>query len=51
MESGQERLSLDVDDAQLNLTLARSSHARSRRDYLVARATLEFMMGILGENG
>lgn len=42
---------LDVDDAQLNLTQARSSHARSRRDYLVARATLEFMMGILGENG
>lgn len=42
---------LDVDDAQLNLTQARSSHASSRRNYLVARATLEFMMGILGEKG
>ncbi|TAL15549.1 RND transporter [bacterium] len=40
---------LDVDDALLNLTLAKSNLAGARRNYLVARATLEFAMGVLGD--
>jgi HAE1 family hydrophobic/amphiphilic exporter-1 len=39
---------LDVDDALLNLTLAKSNLAGARRNYLVARAALEFAMGTLG---
>ena len=39
---------LEVDDAQLNLRLARGNLARARRDYLTARVSLEFVMGTLG---
>jgi HAE1 family hydrophobic/amphiphilic exporter-1 len=49
-EKGYEygvKTKLEVDDAQLNLTTARSNLAKARRDYLVARATLKFVMGIL----
>ncbi|HEU5360978.1 MAG TPA: TolC family protein [Candidatus Deferrimicrobiaceae bacterium] len=42
---------LDVDDAQLNLTRAKGSLALARRDYLVAQATLRYVMGVLGESG
>ena len=42
---------LDVDDAQLNLTQAKGNLTRARRDYLVAQATLRYVMGILGESG
>jgi hydrophobic/amphiphilic exporter-1 (mainly G- bacteria), HAE1 family len=40
---------LEVEDAQLNLRSARGSLARARRDYLVARVNLEYVMGVLGE--
>jgi HAE1 family hydrophobic/amphiphilic exporter-1 len=40
---------LEVDDAQLNVTLAKSNLARAQRDYLVARVTLEWVMGTIGE--
>jgi len=40
---------LDVDDAQLNLTQAKGSLARARRDYLVALVNYDWVMGILGE--
>ncbi len=40
---------LDVDDAQLNLTMARGNLARARRDYLVAEVTLRWVQGVLGE--
>ena len=49
-EKGYEygvKTKLEVDDAQLNLTLARSNLARARRDYLVALATLEWVMGTI----
>lgn len=36
---------LEVDDAESNLLAARSNLARSRRDYLVARAKLSWIMG------
>lgn len=42
---------LDVDDAQLNLSRAESNLARARRDYLVARAQLDWAMGVWGEKG
>jgi HAE1 family hydrophobic/amphiphilic exporter-1 len=41
---------LEVDDAQLNVTRAKSSLAKAYRDYLVARVTLEWVKGTLGEN-
>ncbi len=40
---------LDVQDAQLNLASARGNLARAERDYLVARATLAWVTGTLGE--
>ncbi len=39
---------LDVEDAELNLLQARSNLARGRRDYLVARITLAWVMGTIG---
>ena len=42
---------LDVEDAELNLTQARGSLAGAWRDYLVAKVTLEWAMGILGADG
>lgn len=41
---------LDVEDAELNLSQARYSLATARRDYLVARVTLTWSMGTLGES-
>lgn len=52
-EQGYElgvKTKLDVDDAMLNLTSARSNHARARRDCLVAKLNLDYAMGVLGEN-
>jgi outer membrane protein TolC len=40
---------LDVEDAELNVTQARGNLARARRDYLVAKVTLTWAMGVLGE--
>ena len=40
---------LEVEDAQLNLSQAEGSLARAQRDYLVARVTLQWVEGILGE--
>jgi outer membrane protein TolC len=40
---------LEVDDAQLNVTRAKSGLARAHRDYLVAQVTLEWVKGTLGE--
>ncbi len=40
---------LEVQDAQLALAAARANLARARRDYLVARVTLDWVCGILGE--
>ncbi len=42
---------LEVEDAELNLTQAKGSLARARRDYLVARANLEYVKGTIGEEG
>ena len=42
---------LEVDDAQLNLSQARASLARARRDYLSSLVTLRWVMGVLGEEG
>ncbi len=39
---------LEVDDAQLNVTRAKSNLAKACRDYLVARVTLEWVKGTLG---
>lgn len=41
---------LDVQDAELNLSQARYSLASARRDYLVARVTLVWSAGVLGED-
>jgi HAE1 family hydrophobic/amphiphilic exporter-1 len=41
---------LEVDDAQLNLSQARANLARARRDHLVARTNLDWVMGVLGES-
>jgi len=51
-EKGYElgvKISLEVDDAILNLMQAKSNLSRARRDYLVASANLEWVMGVLGE--
>jgi outer membrane protein TolC len=51
-EKGYEygvKTKLDVDDAELNLVQARGSLARAKRDYLVSRVNLEWVMGTLGE--
>lgn len=40
---------LEVEDAELNLSQARGNLARAYRDYRVARVTLTWAMGILGE--
>ena len=40
---------LEVQDAQLALAAARANFARAKRDYLVARVTLEWVCGTLGE--
>jgi HAE1 family hydrophobic/amphiphilic exporter-1 len=40
---------LEVDDAELNLRQAKGSLSRARRDVLVARVTLDWVTGILGE--
>jgi HAE1 family hydrophobic/amphiphilic exporter-1 len=40
---------LEVDDAQLNLSQAQASLAVARRDYLVNRVNLDWVMGVLGE--
>ncbi len=52
-EKGYEygvKTKLDVDDAQLNLTQAKGNLAKARRDYLVARVTLEWVKGTLEVN-
>jgi HAE1 family hydrophobic/amphiphilic exporter-1 len=41
---------LDVEDAEFNLSQARGSLAGARRDYVVAKVTLAWAMGILGED-
>jgi outer membrane protein TolC len=38
---------LEVDDAQLNLRLAKSNLVKAKRDYLVACATLEWITGTI----
>jgi len=51
-EKGYEygvKISLEVDDAQLNLLQARSNLARARRDYRVARVGYDWAMGMAGE--
>ncbi len=40
---------LEVDDAQLNVTRAKSGLAKAYRDYLVAQVTLEWVKGTLDE--
>jgi outer membrane protein TolC len=40
---------LEVDDAELNHLQAKGSLSRARRDYLVARVNLQWVMGVLGE--
>ena len=40
---------LEVEDAELNLSRARGNLARAYRDYRVAKVTLTWAMGILGE--
>jgi len=40
---------LEVEDAELNLSRAQGNLARAYRDYLVAKITLTWAMGILGE--
>ena len=42
---------LEVDDAQLNLTLAQGNLAKARRDYLVAQTQLEWVMGTIKAPG
>jgi len=51
-EKGYEygvKTKLDVDDAELNLTLAKGNLARAKRDYLVAVVTFDWVKGMLGE--
>ena len=43
------KIRLEVDDAQLNLVLARSNLARAQRDYRVAQVNLQWAMGVAGE--
>jgi outer membrane protein TolC len=40
---------LEVEDAELNLSRARANLARAYRDYRVAKVTLTWAMGVLGE--
>ena len=42
---------LDVDDARVNLTQARANRAGAQHDYLVALTDLEWVQGVLGEEG
>ena len=52
-EKGYElgvKIRLEVEDAELNLIQAKSNLSRARRDYIVARINLDWVMGILGEN-
>jgi outer membrane protein TolC len=49
-EKGQDlgvKTRLEVDDALLNLRAAEANLARARRDYLVARANLQYVQGML----
>ena len=49
-EKGYEfgvKTKLDVDDAQFNVNEAKGNLARARRDYSVARVTLEWVMGTI----
>jgi len=51
-EKGYEygvKTKLDVDDAELNLTQAKGNLAKARRDYSVARVTMDWVMGTIGE--
>jgi HAE1 family hydrophobic/amphiphilic exporter-1 len=51
-EKGYEygvKTKLDVDDAELNLTQAKTGLARARRDYLVATVNFEWVTGMIGE--
>ncbi|KAF0217880.1 MAG: outer membrane efflux [Geobacteraceae bacterium] len=43
------KIRLEVEDAELNLLQARGNLTRARRDYLVARVTLDRVTGVLGE--
>ncbi|MCM2358790.1 MAG: TolC family protein [Geobacteraceae bacterium] len=43
------KIRLEVEDAELSLLQARGNLARARRDWLVARVSLERAMGVLGE--
>jgi HAE1 family hydrophobic/amphiphilic exporter-1 len=43
------KIRLEVDDAQLNLVLARSNLAHAQRDYQVAQVNLLWAMGVAGE--
>jgi HAE1 family hydrophobic/amphiphilic exporter-1 len=52
-EKGYEygvKTKLEVDDAQVNLNRAKGNLAKARRDYLVARVTLEWVKGTLEVN-
>ena len=52
-EKGYElgvKTKLDVDDAQLNVNEAKGNLARARRDYSVARVTLDWVMGTIALN-
>ena len=51
-EKGYElgvKISLEVDDAQLNLLQAKLNQARARREYLSAWVNLRWVMGVVGE--
>jgi outer membrane protein TolC len=51
-EKGYEygvKTKLEVDDAQLNVSEARGNLAKARRDYSVARITLDWVMGTIEE--
>lgn len=52
-EKGYElgvKTKLEVDDAELNLTMAKSNLTKAKRDYLVALVTLEWVKGTLEKN-
>lgn len=42
---------LEVEDAELSVRQSKGNLARARRDYLVAKVTLEYVKGTLGESG
>jgi HAE1 family hydrophobic/amphiphilic exporter-1 len=51
-EKGYElgvKISLEVDDAQLNRVQAKLNLARAKREYLSAWVHLKWVMGVLGE--